>query len=179
MLLVRKKAMKLVNVFNGVSHPMKRVGPYSKLIGELTLDGREWTLERRVEIEEDEAVLIGAPKVSVLYGNGLEDAKLSIKLDDEKALDRAPLVKAHEQILYNFKTLGCFYLALEDGEPIWKAGSHDPIPPGGIFVVNGTWFHATVSTPRVIPGAPKVRISLGAELYRKVATKLVSGRTRV
>jgi hypothetical protein len=159
--------MKLVNVFNGAFHPMKRVGPYSKLVGELTLDGREWTLERRVEIEADEAVLIGAPKVSVLYGNGLEDVKLSIKLDDEKVLDRAPLVKAHEQIQYNFETLGCFYLALGNDEPIWNAGSQDPIPPGGVFVTHGAFFHATVSTPRGIPGAPRIRILLRAELYRK------------
>ena len=160
--------MKLVNVFNGTSHPMKRVGPYGRLSGELVLDGLKRTLEHRVEIDEREAVLIGAPRVSVLYGKVPEDAKLSIRLDGEKALDRVPLVKAHERILYDYKTLGCFYLALGDDESVWVAGSADPIPPGGVFIVHGTWFNAVVSIPKVVSGAPKVRISLGAELYRQM-----------
>jgi len=159
--------MKLVNVFNGASHRLKRVGPYSKLSGELVLDGLERTLERRIEIEEGEAVLIGAPKVSILYGKVPEDARLSIKLDGEKALDRAPFFSEHGRILYDFKTLGCFYLALGDEESIWRAGSRDPGPSGGIFVPSGTWFHAVVSVPKAMPGAPKVRVLLGAELYRE------------
>ena len=150
--------MKLVNLISQKGYPMERVGPFQGLAGELVLKGRRSVLEWTVSIMARQAVLAGVPEVRILEACPedrllLEEAKLSLLLDGEPAVDRRPLLGEHGPI------------PPAHDKRHWMMAIDQDLPRG-VFMTNGTVVEAVVTLPQAPHGAPRIGVRLAGDVYQ-------------
>lgn len=151
--------MKLLNTFAGKTFPMEKVGPYTILEGQLSVEKKANSISWECTMFVREAILLGVPKVKVLEASKaaqrlLEESLLKIKVDGATVYGPVPLLAAHPRIPAVSSTF-------------WFMGVEDDVPQG-IFVSHGFRIEAEIECPRTIEDFPRIGISVEADLYRTI-----------
>lgn len=152
--------MKLLTPSAGVAYPMRLLRSYDELAFTLTLDRRTVKAGTKIVCQAPEAIHLGVPRAKVMQPSDfphpyLDRCELTIMVDGECLMRGAPLLAKHARLDY-----------LERPNPFCQAIDQDA--PAGIFSPNGTYVEVILKAPpgEQPMGAPVIRVSLDAKLYR-------------